>query len=364
MPKWIHDRAEHLLAKNPDMDKPKAFAIATQQAHAIGKSPKDYGTIAGRIGSIEKYDSPSDDKKKANPGNLNSPKLGEIEKQSSTEFGAYLSGFFDEISADAALEKQADVSQEEAERALGRYESLERNKPTKKQIGRYAALGATAAPLVTAAGNLIRGGKAKDVSTIGHLLGAKGPGAGKALRGLGASMTTGAISSGAIPMIRSQLDRQAEMSTLKGYLKSRCIDAEKVAEVAKEYRKEKQSGSTGITPAQYWGGDASVDFSKVGAGAETRGGFLMSSELAPFKQPNLQKVNQEGPDPIVTKFASIPTTPAGVLSSAKRVGKPRISAPPGPSIADTVPTHGSRMPGANKTTIGKRLMPSMSMMTD
>ncbi len=44
MPAFIHDRAEHILAKNPKMDKSKAFAIATQQSHALGKSPKKYGT--------------------------------------------------------------------------------------------------------------------------------------------------------------------------------------------------------------------------------------------------------------------------------------------------------------------------------
>ena len=32
MPKWIHTRAEHLLAKNPKMRKSTAFAVATQQS--------------------------------------------------------------------------------------------------------------------------------------------------------------------------------------------------------------------------------------------------------------------------------------------------------------------------------------------
>lgn len=47
MPEWIHNRAEHLLAKNPSMSKSQAFAIATQQSHALGKTPKSYGTKAG-----------------------------------------------------------------------------------------------------------------------------------------------------------------------------------------------------------------------------------------------------------------------------------------------------------------------------
>lgn len=47
MPKWIHDRASHIEAKNPDMPRSMAFAIATQQAHTIKKSSKDYGTEEG-----------------------------------------------------------------------------------------------------------------------------------------------------------------------------------------------------------------------------------------------------------------------------------------------------------------------------
>jgi hypothetical protein len=48
MPAWIHDRAQHLLAKNPKMTKSQAFAIATQQSHKLGKSPKGYGTKEGK----------------------------------------------------------------------------------------------------------------------------------------------------------------------------------------------------------------------------------------------------------------------------------------------------------------------------
>jgi hypothetical protein len=75
MPKWIHGRAEHLLAKNPSMEKGTAFAIATQQSHALGKSPKGYGTSEGRSEAKAKYDTPKDDKKTANPGSLDTPKL-------------------------------------------------------------------------------------------------------------------------------------------------------------------------------------------------------------------------------------------------------------------------------------------------
>jgi hypothetical protein len=65
MPEWLHDRAKHILRKNPDMPEGEAFAIATQQAHALGKTPKSYGTPTGKHVAKEKYDTPGDDAKTA-----------------------------------------------------------------------------------------------------------------------------------------------------------------------------------------------------------------------------------------------------------------------------------------------------------
>lgn len=70
MPKWIHDRARHIQAKNPEMSESTAFAIATQQAHATGKSPKGFGTTEGRQEAKAKYTTPGDDKKTADPGGI------------------------------------------------------------------------------------------------------------------------------------------------------------------------------------------------------------------------------------------------------------------------------------------------------
>jgi len=70
MPKWIHDRADHIRAKNPEMPKSQAFAIATQQAYATGKQPKakSWGTREGKIEAHQKYDAPkSAYKKTADP---------------------------------------------------------------------------------------------------------------------------------------------------------------------------------------------------------------------------------------------------------------------------------------------------------
>jgi hypothetical protein len=76
MPAWVHERAKHLLAKNPEMNKSTAFAIASQQAHASGKSPKKWGTSGGKQDAKEKYDKPKKEYTKTpNPGKLDSPKL-------------------------------------------------------------------------------------------------------------------------------------------------------------------------------------------------------------------------------------------------------------------------------------------------
>lgn len=66
----MHDRARHIKAKNPEMPESEAFAIATQQSHALGKSPQGYGTSEGRSKAKAKYDTPGDDKKTADPGGI------------------------------------------------------------------------------------------------------------------------------------------------------------------------------------------------------------------------------------------------------------------------------------------------------
>jgi hypothetical protein len=71
MPAWIHDRADHIRAKNPGMPESMSFAIATQQAHATGKTPKGFGTAAGKREAKKKYDAPKDKyKKTADPGHI------------------------------------------------------------------------------------------------------------------------------------------------------------------------------------------------------------------------------------------------------------------------------------------------------
>lgn len=64
MPAWIHDRAKHIQRKNPEMPESQAFAIATQQAHKLGKTPKGYGTKEGKAEARAKYDKPRSEYRK------------------------------------------------------------------------------------------------------------------------------------------------------------------------------------------------------------------------------------------------------------------------------------------------------------
>ncbi len=103
--------------------------------------------------------------------------------------------------------KIAAVSEEQARSSLDRLDSLERNKPTLRQVGRYGTLGAVAAPIASIATNAIRGKPLLDAGTnISKLREVAGRAAG------------GAITGGAIPLLRSHLDRKAELGTLRSYM--------------------------------------------------------------------------------------------------------------------------------------------------
>lgn len=249
------------------------------------------------------------------------------------------------------------VSQEDAAAALQRYKRLEDSSPTAGQVARYAGIGAVAAPAVAIARDAIRGGKWGDWKGVGGVRNAIG------------HAVAGAATSGGIPLIRAHLDREAEKNTLRKYIAQSAPP--KVASVPaasglgkKGTEKEKTSAMSGVTPAKPWAANEYADMGKMGAGAPTRGGFLMASEVAPWKQPKLHTPLQSDPPQIVEKMGAAriewlqkkaaATTPAGRLAASHRVGLPKSSPPPGPSIADTAPTFGQRLPGANKTTIGKR----------
>jgi hypothetical protein len=119
--------------------------------------------------------------------------------------------FFDE------LEKLGAISDEEAAASRRRLEVLEGKKPTVHQVARYAAIGALAKPAIGALGAVIKGGRREGIGQLGHLVGAKAPGTGAALRSLAERSATGALSAGAIPLVRTHFDRKAEQAKLKAY---------------------------------------------------------------------------------------------------------------------------------------------------
>jgi len=77
------------------MPKSEAFAIATQQSHATGHTPKDYGTSEGKQEAKKKYDEPkSEYTQTADPSSK--------AKQSSISLAMML-GFSDELQKIAGL---------------------------------------------------------------------------------------------------------------------------------------------------------------------------------------------------------------------------------------------------------------------
>jgi len=64
MPAWIEKRKDRILKDNPGMKEETAWAIATQQAHKLGKTPKGYGTAEGKAEAKKKYSKPRSDYRK------------------------------------------------------------------------------------------------------------------------------------------------------------------------------------------------------------------------------------------------------------------------------------------------------------
>jgi len=106
------------------------------------------------------------------------------------------------------LQKLGAVSHEEARSSLDRLESLEKSKPTLGQLGRYAAIGAVASPIIGGVADLVEGGPSR-------VLG----GPGRRLRTIAASATKGALGASVIPIARTALDRHVEMNNLRDYMR-------------------------------------------------------------------------------------------------------------------------------------------------
>jgi len=69
--KWVHDRAHRIMSEGDTKDeygkkkgKSVAYALAVQQAHSLGKSPKDFRTQHGIHEAKQKYDEPKSEYQK------------------------------------------------------------------------------------------------------------------------------------------------------------------------------------------------------------------------------------------------------------------------------------------------------------
>ena len=62
--RWIHDRAHRIMEESKGTSKSMAYAIATQQAHKVGKSPKGFRTSEGLRTALAKMRGPIKEYKK------------------------------------------------------------------------------------------------------------------------------------------------------------------------------------------------------------------------------------------------------------------------------------------------------------
>ncbi len=123
------------------------------------------------------------------------------------------------------------ISHEEAERALNRLKGLDTASWTGEQARRGAAVGAVAAPVLSVAqravaGDPLFGGRVH--GAIKDFKGLPAGGGGKlralakipalAARNLAGSALTGAVGGGALPVIKHEVEREAERGKLRRYI--------------------------------------------------------------------------------------------------------------------------------------------------
>jgi hypothetical protein len=342
MPAWIHNRAEHLLAKNPSMNKSTAFAIATQQSHATGKTPKGYGTAEGKSEAKAKYDKPKKEYKKTpNPGKLNSPKLAmEDPVVMRVEVSPGSVEFLKPL-----LERLQEVG------GVGHsFSVIEKDPPDGKEvhIGSWDGDGSCRIGKITVEKPGSLQSKTSSAS-FGRLKSAM-PGAGWLKGGMSfkpggwrsqAGFTPTGMKTPAQRLQKSmkmgKFDANKGLKPLTakiGSINSRRLEVKPMTKtVSAEVPNSAFKVKAGFATSQY-------------SGPLNPERMKYHSYLPPFSQP---PVKTAGPPPSgKLKKAS---TPAAMLSKAKQVGAPRATPMPGPSIAQISKPVGFGKPlaGATKT---------------
>jgi hypothetical protein len=327
MPAWIHDRAAHLRAKNPAMPEGESWAIATQQSHALGKSPKSYGTAKGRAVAKAKFKTPEDDVKAAKG----------LSKRA-------MYSFVEEVT------KVAFASSYDNPGALNPViRSGASSLPAFKAPSLRAAVQKTAASAPTR-GNFMM---ASDIPSF------RAPQLGSAIQKTGDLETPDANAGpmpGALKKNNEEQDKEKNSDALPNFVTYSQGDfrpANLNAKHAARYKLEgdaiievdekgKSLGKGNVLKEKDAGGDMSMAFDPA------------SSHKQAMLAMNTQELGQYVME--MRKQAVAGLTPASQLEKSTSIGAPKVSAPPGPSIADQVKPRGKAfgigMPGAFKTGIG------------
>jgi uncharacterized protein DUF5661 len=329
MPEWMHRRAEHLLSKNPSMPKSEAFAIATQQMHALGKSPKGYGTAEGRREAKVKYDTPSDDQKTASwkdelpggKGDRRSPKdflsasvrKGQVHEREHTNSPHLAKEIaLDHLTEDPNYYAKLDAVEKKAT-WYGFLDELLNLTFEKDAAFKAAAIGAaTMLPGATSAARGIGGGLKGLFNRVPQMAG-KG-----------------------VTMLQEAGNAARDESV-------RALGAVKLPGFTQP------PGRLSMPPGATMPAKAMPKFAfavSQYSGPLSYGPFKQESSQPGFRVPSLKAP--------VEKKAAAATTPAGLLSQSRAVGvTPKVSPPPGPSIAQVSKPvgFGKPAPGALKTGI-------------
>jgi hypothetical protein len=158
------------------------------------------------------------------------------------------------------LNKLGAISDEEARGALEQLEALEKAKPGVGQVGRYALVGSVAGPTVSMAREMLRKGPKAGVARYFRDVTDSGKkGVLPYVHHAAGDAAAGAVTSGAIPLLRASLDRAATEHKLKTYLR----ENSPVAESAKV-------GAAGFVPAPV----GIRKFPTVASPAPAQGGFF------------------------------------------------------------------------------------------
>jgi len=137
---------------------------------------------------------------------------------------------FEQATSLLKVAEEREITREEAETALRKIRRLEKTKPTSSEMLRGAGVGAVVGPLMTMAYRTIAGKKVRPLSNKAWFPG---------VRPLVASSGSTAVMGGLMPAFRHKLEREAEKSTLQGYLEEHRRKSELTGQIKKVLQENK-----------------------------------------------------------------------------------------------------------------------------